>query len=123
PTREGGFRPVQPGISMPGDWPPTPVPGRHPEAFAEPARAVGDTGAPMTTTDEDEAAAGAAEGAAIGAALGIAAAALSLMVPGVGLILASGPLAWALGGAAGATAAGAIAGGVYGGLRDVGIED
>jgi hypothetical protein len=59
----------------------------------------------------------------VGAGVGIAAGLASLMVPGFGLIMAAGPLAWAIGGAAGATAAGAVAGGVYGGLRDLGIEE
>jgi uncharacterized protein YjbJ (UPF0337 family) len=45
------------------------------------------------------------------------------MVPGFGLVTAAGPLAWALGGALGATAAGAVAGGVFGALRDIGIEE
>jgi uncharacterized protein YjbJ (UPF0337 family)/uncharacterized membrane protein len=100
-----------------------PLGERDRDDFVEPAREVGDTGAPLTTADEDDTAAGAATGAAIGAVAGLAAGAMALMVPGFGLVLAAGPLAWALGGAAGATAAGAIAGGVYGGLRDIGIEE
>src|SRR5262245_47086800 len=40
--------------------------------FIEPARWVGDAGAPLTTTDEEEAAQGAATGAAIGAVAGLA---------------------------------------------------
>src|SRR5262245_27223507 len=88
----------------------------------EPAREVGDSGAPMTTAEDDDVAAGAATGAAIGALAGLAAGALALMVPGFGLVLAAGPLAWALAGAAGTAAAGAVAGGIYGGLRDIGIE-
>jgi len=91
--------------------------------IVEPARQVGDAGAPLTTTDEEEAAQGAATGAAIGAVAGIAAGLLALTVPGFGIIMAAGPLAWALGGAAGTAVAGAIAGGVYGGLRDLGIEE
>lgn len=89
----------------------------------EPAREVGDSGAPLTTSDEGDAAQGAATGAAIGAVAGLTAGLLSIMVPGVGLVTAGGALAWALGGAAGAAAAGAVAGGVYGGLRDIGIEE
>jgi hypothetical protein len=89
----------------------------------EPAREVGDSGAPLTTSDEGDAAQGAATGAAIGAVAGLTAGLLSLMVPGFGLVTAGGALAWALGGAAGTAAAGAVAGGVYGGLRDIGIEE
>jgi len=91
--------------------------------MVEPARVVGDAGAPLTTTDEEEAAEGAATGAAIGAVAGIAAGLLALTVPGFGVIMAAGPLAWALGGAAGTAVAGAIAGGIYGGLRDLGIDE
>jgi len=80
--------------------------------FVEPAREVGDSGAALTTTDEGDA----AKGAAVGAVAGLAAGLLALTIPGIGLILAAGPLALA-------TASGAIAGGVYGGLRDIGIED
>jgi uncharacterized protein YjbJ (UPF0337 family) len=101
----------------------SPAVHRAHDDIVEPAREVGDSGAPLTTADDDDAAAGAATGAALGAVAGLAAGAIALMVPGFGLILAAGPLAWALGGAAGTVAAGAIAGGVYGGLRDIGIED
>jgi len=96
---------------------------RQNDDFVEPAREVGDDGAPLTTADEEDVASGAATGAALGAVAGLAAGAMALMVPGFGLVLAAGPLAWALGGAAGTAAAGAIAGSVYGGLRDVGIAD
>jgi uncharacterized membrane protein len=91
--------------------------------LVEPAREVGDSGAPLTTTDEHDAAQGAAAGAAIGAVAGLATGLAMLMVPGIGLVTAGGALAWALGGAIGTAAAGAVAGGVYGSLRDIGIED
>jgi hypothetical protein len=78
----------------------------------EPAREVGDAGAPLTTTDKGDA----AKGAAIGAAAGLAAGLLALTIPGIGLVLAAGPLAMAMG-------SGAIAGGVYGGLRDIGVDE
>ena len=77
----------------------------------------------ITTTTGQDAATGAAAGAGIGAAVGILAGAAALMVPGVGLILAAGPLAWAIGGAVGTAAAGAVTGGVFGGLRDMGADD
>jgi uncharacterized protein YjbJ (UPF0337 family) len=99
------------------------VTDRDSRDIIEPAREVGDSGAPLTTADDDGAAAGAATGAAIGAIAGLAAGAMALMVPGFGLVLAAGPLAWALGGAAGTAAAGAVAGGVFGGLHDIGIEE
>jgi hypothetical protein len=92
------------------------------DEFIEPAREVGDSGAPLTTTDEHEAAKGAGVGAAVGAVAGIAAGLAMMMVPGFGLVTAGGALAWALGGAVGSAAAGAVAGGVYGALKDLGIE-
>src|SRR5690242_19835267 len=52
------------------------------EHVVEPARLVGDTGAPLTTTNEHEAAHGAAAGAAIGAVAGIVAGLAMLAVPG-----------------------------------------
>lgn len=93
------------------------------DQIVEPAREVGDSGAPLTTTDESDAVHGAATGAAIGAVAGIAAGLASMLVPGFGLVTAGGALAWALGGAAGTAAAGAVAGGIYGSLKDIGIED
>lgn len=82
------------------------------EGVVEPAREVGDSGAALTTTDAGDV----AQGATIGAVAGIAAGLLALTVPGIGLVLAAGPLALA-------AAGGAIAGGVYGGLRDIGIDE
>jgi hypothetical protein len=78
----------------------------------EPAREVGDSGAALTTTDGADT----AKGAAIGAVAGLAAGLLALTIPGIGLVLAAGPLAAAIAG-------GAVLGGVYGGLRDIGIEE
>jgi uncharacterized protein (TIGR02271 family) len=80
--------------------------------FVEPAREVGDSGAALTTTDTGNV----ASGATMGAVAGLAAGLLALMVPGIGLVLAAGPLALAAG-------SGAIAGGIYGGLRDIGVEE
>ena len=70
-----------------------------------------DSGAALTTTDARDV----AEGAVVGAVAGLAAGLLALTIPGVGLVLAAGPLALA-------AAGGAIAGGIYGGLRDIGIS-
>ena len=80
--------------------------------MVEPAREVGDSGAALTTSEHGDT----AKGAAIGAVAGLAAGLLALTVPGIGLVLAAGPLALAIAG-------GAIAGGVYGSLMDIGIEE
>lgn len=77
----------------------------------------------ITTTTAEDAGAGAVAGAGVGAAVGLLAGAASLFVPGFGIVLAAGPVAWALGGAVGTAAAGAAAGGVLGGLRDMGADD
>jgi len=87
--------------------------GQHDkEGVVEPAREVGDSGAALTTTDAHDT----GTGAVVGAVAGLAAGLLALTVPGIGLVLAAGPLALA-------AAGGAIAGGVYGSLRDIGIEE
>ncbi len=86
-----------------------------------PIAAQGERG--ITTTTEADAAAGAGRGAAFGLGLGLIAGAAALTIPGVGLVLAAGPLWAALAGLAGATAAGATAGGVTGYLKDMGVHD
>lgn len=106
---------------MPGDVTANQVP--HHDHAVEPARDVGDAGAALTTSDPGDTAKGAEAGAVLGAIAGIAAGAAMLAVPGFGLILAAGPLSWAIGGAVGATIGGAVAGGVYGHLRDIGIDE
>jgi hypothetical protein len=72
---------------------------------------------------EDEEAHGAATGAlaggALGGAAGLAVSLMGLAVPGIGPILAAGPIAAALAGAG----AGAIAGGLIGALADLGIPE
>jgi hypothetical protein len=77
----------------------------------------------ISTTTGADAASGAAKGAGIGLAAGTIAALASVFVPGFGLVLGSGALALAVGGAAGATAAGALAGGATGYLKDQGVSD
>jgi hypothetical protein len=76
-----------------------------------------------STPDLDESAGSAATGAiaggALGGAAGLAASLLGLAIPGVGPILAAGPIAAALAGAG----AGAVAGGIVGALTDVGISE
>ncbi len=83
--------------------------------------AVGKTG--ITTTTPQDAAAGAAVGTGIGLVGGLLAAAAALTIPGVGLVMAGGVLASALGAAAATTAAGAAVGGVTGYLRDMGMSE
>lgn len=87
----------------------------------DPIEAEGKHG--LTTTTPADAAKGAAEGSMVGLGLGLLAGAAALMVPGVGLVLAAGPLWAALGGVLGATAAGAAAGGVTGYLKDMGVGE
>jgi uncharacterized protein (TIGR02271 family) len=70
---------------------------------------------------------GAAKGAGIGAALGgvggLLAGLAGLAIPGIGPILAAGPIAAALGGALGGAGLGAAAGGLIGALTDMGVPE
>jgi hypothetical protein len=75
----------------------------------------------ITTTTPADAAKGAVEGSLVGLGIGLLAGAAALTIPGVGLVLAAGPLWAALGGAVAATAGGAVAGGVTGYLKDMGV--
>ncbi|MBC8101737.1 MAG: hypothetical protein H7Z41_04030 [Cytophagales bacterium] len=77
----------------------------------------------VTVTGPADVVAGAAKGGAVGLALGVLAGAVALTIPGIGPILAAGPLAAALGAATAATAAGAIGGGVVGYFVDQGIPE
>jgi len=83
--------------------------------------AVGKEG--LTTTTPQDAAAGAAVGSGVGLVAGILLGAAALAIPGVGLVLAGGALATAMGAAAATAAAGAVAGGVAGYLRDMGMPE
>jgi len=58
-------------------------------------------------------------GGALGGAAGLAASLMGLAIPGIGPILAAGPIAAALAGAG----AGAVAGGLIGGLTDLGVNE
>lgn len=69
--------------------------------------------------DANGAATGAIAGGALGGAAGLALSLLGLAIPGVGPILAAGPIAAALAGAG----AGAVAGGLIGGLTDLGVPE
>lgn len=62
---------------------------------------------------------GAGTGAAIGGVLGLVAGAASLAIPGIGPIIAAGPVAAALAGAG----IGAVAGGVIGALAKIGVPE
>lgn len=74
-----------------------------------------------SSPDDDHAGAatGAAAGGAIGGAAGLAVSLMGLAVPGIGPILAAGPIIAALAGAG----AGAVAGGLIGSLTDLGVEE
>lgn len=77
----------------------------------------------ITTTTAADARRGAAEGSVVGLGIGLLAGAAALFVPGVGPVLAAGPLWAALSAALGTTAAGAVAGGVTGYLVDQGVSE
>ncbi len=77
----------------------------------------------ITVTSAGDVTAGAAKGGAAGLALGILAGAVALTIPGIGPILAAGPIATAIGAALATTAAGAVGGGVVGYLVDQGIPE
>jgi hypothetical protein len=73
----------------------------------------------VATEGQDNAAAtGAVAGGALGGAAGLAASLMGLAIPGIGPILAAGPIVAALAGAG----AGAVAGGLLGGLTELGVE-
>jgi uncharacterized protein (TIGR02271 family) len=83
----------------------------------------GSAGEAATDVERDQHVAGAARGASAGAVfgglLGLVASAASLTVPGLGPLLAAGPLASALGGAG----IGLVAGGIIGGLTKLGVPE
>lgn len=93
---------------------------RDSEEYESMSRAAGAQG--ITTTTVADAASGAGTGAGVGLGVGLLAAAATVFVPGVGVVLGGGVLATALAGVAGATAAGAIAGGLTGYLKDQGVS-
>ncbi|MFO1397728.1 MAG: hypothetical protein U1F48_11755 [Burkholderiales bacterium] len=72
-----------------------------------------------TETTASGAATGVLTGGALGGVAGLAASLMGLAIPGVGPILAAGPIAAALAGAG----AGAVAGGLIGGLTDMGVPE
>ena len=81
----------------------------------------------MTHEETEERTSGAGKGAGIGAAVGgiggLIAGIAGLAIPGIGPILAAGPIAAALGGALGGAGLGAAAGGLIGALTDMGVPE
>jgi hypothetical protein len=65
------------------------------------------------------AATGAAAGSVVGGAAGLAASLIGIAIPGIGPILAAGPIVAALTGAG----VGAVAGGLIGGLNELGVSE
>jgi len=68
--------------------------------------------------DASGAATGAVTGGVVGGAAGLAASLMGLAIPGIGPIIAAGPIVAALSGAG----VGAVAGGLIGGLTDMGVS-
>ena len=68
--------------------------------------------------DRSNAAAGAVTGGVVGGAAGLAASLMGLAIPGIGPIIAAGPIVSLLTGAG----VGAVAGGLIGGLTDMGVS-
>jgi uncharacterized membrane protein len=85
-----------------------------PESVGEPA-----DGAEKATKAPEGAGAGAVTGGVIGGTIGLLAGLGTLAIPGLGPLIAAGPIMAALGG----TAAGATAGGVVGALVGLGIPE
>lgn len=72
----------------------------------------------VKTEDSSGAAAGAVTGGVVGGAAGLAASLMGLAIPGIGPIIAAGPIVATLTGAG----VGAVAGGLIGGLTDMGVS-
>ncbi len=76
------------------------------------------TDARATASETSAAATGAVTGGVVGGAAGLAASLMGLTIPGIGPIIAAGPIVAALSGAG----VGAVAGGLIGGLTDLGVS-
>lgn len=76
-----------------------------------------------TTEQTSGAGKGAGIGAAVGGVGGLIAGIVGLGIPGIGPILAAGPIAAAIGGALGGAGLGAAAGGLIGALTDMGVPE
>ena len=72
-----------------------------------------------TTSDTSATAMGAVTGAVVGGGAGLAASLAGLAIPGIGPIIAAGPIVATLAGAG----TGAVAGGLIGGLVDLGVPE
>jgi uncharacterized membrane protein len=72
----------------------------------------------VTTHETSGAATGAVTGGVVGGAAGLAASLMGLTIPGIGPIIAAGPIVATLSGAG----VGAVAGGLIGGLTDIGVS-
>ncbi|MEO5700908.1 MAG: general stress protein [Casimicrobiaceae bacterium] len=72
-----------------------------------------------TDPDRSGAATGAVTGGVVGGAAGLAVSLMGLAIPGIGPIIAAGPIVAALTGAG----VGAVAGGLIGGLTDLGVDE
>jgi hypothetical protein len=73
----------------------------------------------VTDDDTNNAAVGAVAGGALGGAAGLAVSIMGIAIPGIGPILAAGPIVAALAGAG----TGAVAGGLIGGLTELGVPE
>lgn len=78
-----------------------------------------DTGTTRADHTTSGAATGAVTGGVVGGAAGLAASLMGLAIPGIGPIIAAGPIVAALTGAG----VGAVAGGLIGGLTDLGVSE
>jgi uncharacterized protein (TIGR02271 family) len=87
--------------------------------YAGLSRSVG--GGKMDKTEAEQAGSGALAGAGVGAALGLLAGLAALAIPGIGPVIAAGPIATALGSTAIGAGLGAAAGGLVGPLVDAGV--
>jgi hypothetical protein len=88
----------------------------------ETARTPADKASTVRADDASGAGIGAGIGAAVGGLAGVLIGLGALVIPGIGPVIAAGPLATVLAGLAGA-GAGAVAGGVLGALVDMGIPE
>jgi hypothetical protein len=124
-----GTMPGAPGVGvggMPGDGTGTTTTREHytrsaaDNALTEDGSGLVDSarGVDDRPDDGSNAAAGAVTGGVVGGAAGLAASLMGLAIPGIGPIIAAGPIVSLLTGAG----VGAVAGGLIGGLTDMGVS-
>ncbi|MGZ9075810.1 MAG: general stress protein, partial [Burkholderiaceae bacterium] len=92
--------------------------GKYSSQSAGVAQSRADTGTTVSDTGAATAT-GAAAGGVLGGAAGLVVGLMGLAIPGIGPIVAAGPIAAALAGAG----VGAVAGGLIGGLTGVGVSE